>query len=86
MHINEIRDYLERSPRKWLYRDGRMVNTTFVRLKWLATLAQGTLNERINRRAGITDPYIPWKNATYSACRRRHRKELKRRGLKYYGH
>lgn len=48
---NEIRDYLNRAPRKWEYRDGRMLNNTHARLKWLSEIAIGSIDQRINRRA-----------------------------------
>lgn len=74
MNQNEIRDYLERAPKRWTFRCGRMVNHTQARLTWLASLAEGTLNERINRRAGWANDWKPWKNPTYKAVARHKRK------------
>lgn len=85
LHQNEIRDYIQRAPKKWIFRGHQMVNTSHVRLKWLAEIAQGTLNERINRRAGCEDKWIPWKNPVHSSCRRHHRNELRKKGLRYLG-
>jgi hypothetical protein len=85
MHSNEIRDYIERAPAKWQYTGGRMVNTTHVRLKWLSDLARGTINEKINRRAGVEDKFLAWKFPVDSACRRNHRNNLRKRGLKFLG-
>lgn len=77
MNTNEIRDYLDRAPKRWAYRDGKMVNFTGARLKWLASMCQGTLHERINRRAGIVQAWLPWKNAVHSAIRRHRRNQLR---------
>lgn len=84
MHTNEIRDYIQRAPKRWQYQhDGSMVNNTGARLKWLCTLCQGTLNERINRRAGIVEAWIPWKNPVHSSVRRNQRKANKK-GFRFY--
>lgn len=85
IHSNEIRDYLLRAPKRLQFRDGRIVNTTHVRLKWLADIARGDLDTRINRRAGIEDTWKIWGNPVYSACRRHHRNQLRKRGSKYLG-
>ena len=78
MHPNEIRDYIERAPRKWEFRDGRMVNHTHVRLKWLSEIACGTIDQRINRRAGVPDQWRPWCDPTFKAMVRNQRKRLRR--------
>lgn len=82
LHPNEIRDYITRAPKAWFFRDGRMVNTSHVRLKWLADIAQGTLHEKINRRAGICLSHEPWKYPVGSSIRRNGRNKLRKRGLK----
>lgn len=74
MHTNEIRDYLQRAPKKWHFNGARMVNNTRARLTWLASIAAGTLDERINRRAGIEDVWKPWHNPTWKAIARHGRK------------
>lgn len=84
MHQNEIRDYLQRAPKKWFYDGLSMVNTTHVRLKWLSEIARGTLNERINRRAGIVEAWKPFTYPVGSACRRHHRNEMRKRGVRIY--
>jgi hypothetical protein len=76
---NEIRDYIARAPKRWQFNGSSMVNNTGARLTWLASLCKGTLHERINRRAGIVEPWFPFKNAEYSAVRRHRRKVLKRK-------
>lgn len=86
MNQNEIRDYIERGPKKWRFSGGQMVNTTHVRLKWLCEIAHGTLDGKINRRAGIVDLYMPWKYPVGSAIRRHHRNQLRKRGLKSFVH
>ena len=82
MNPNEIRDYIERAPKRWTFSGGRMVNHTHVRLKWLADLARGPIDERINRRAGMSDEWMPWKDPTNSAIRRNHRNALRKRGIR----
>ena len=52
LETNEIRDYLKRAPKRMYFDGRRMVNTMHVRFKWLSEIAIGTLDERINRRAG----------------------------------
>ena len=75
MHTNEIRDYIERAPRKWVIRDGQLVNHTHVRLKWLSESAS---DQRINRRAGVPDQWRPWCDPTFKAMVRNQRKRLRR--------
>jgi hypothetical protein len=53
-NTNEIRDYIERAPKRGLFFNGaQIVSTMHVRLKWLSEIAHGTIDQRINRRAGI---------------------------------
>ena len=80
---NEIRDYLARAPRRFHFDGARMVNTTCVRLKWLSDIARGTLDERINRRAGLQSPWIPWQHPVQSAIRRHHRNEQRKLGMRW---
>ena len=80
LQTNEIRDYLARAPKRWTFNGARMVNHTFARLSWLADLARGTLDARINRRAGIPDDWKPWHNPTDSSIRRHHRRALRLAG------
>lgn len=78
---NEIRDYLSRAPRRFHFDGMRMVNNTAARLSWLASIASGTLDQRINRRAGINDVYRPFKYPAYSSQKRHHRRQM----VKLYG-
>jgi len=71
---NEIRDYVRRAPKRMFFDGMRMVNTMHVRLKWLSSIAMGTLDERINRRAGMPDKWDPWKNPVGSSIRRHARR------------
>lgn len=80
LHANEIRDYVERAPKRLHFDGNRMVNNTDARLTWLASLTRGTINERINRRAGITEIWIPWKYPVGSAVRRNYRNNLRKLG------
>lgn len=78
---NEIRDYVQRAPKRIYFNGQGMVNTMHVRLKWLCEIARGTLDERINRRAGISDPWRPWAFPIESARRRNQRNLMRKKGL-----
>lgn len=72
---NEIRDYVERGPKRRAYSGSRVVNNTRARYIWLADLARGTLNERINRRAGVREEPKPWAFPVGSSTRRHRRRQ-----------
>ncbi len=76
LHQNEIRDYLARAPRRFHFDGMRMVNNSAARFSWLATIASGTLDQRINRRAGVEDAYQPFKYPVYSSQKRHHRRQM----------
>ena len=78
---NEIRDYLSRAPRRFHFDGMRMVNNTGARFAWLASIASGTLDQRINRRAGIEDVFLPFKYPVHSSQKRHHRRQM----VKLYG-
>jgi len=72
MDVNEIRDFLARAPKRCHF-DGRgMVYNTAARYRWLASIADGSIHERINRRAGIVDKWLPWKTPPVLSAQRRH--------------
>ena len=79
LHSNEIRDYLQRAPKRRIIVNGKLVNNTGTRLRWLEQLCRGTLDERINRRASSLSMPYPWKNPISSSIRRhnRHHKAYK---------
>lgn len=77
---NEIRDFINRAPKKWEFRGQYMVNNTYARLKWLSEIAYGTIHAKINRRAGVQDTYRPFHNVTYHAIRRHNRNERRKLG------
>lgn len=72
---NEIRDYVKRAPRRSYFNGSHMVYTMHVRLKWLSEISIGTLDERINRRAGIAARWEPFKFPVGSAMRRHARRQ-----------
>lgn len=76
LHQNEIRDYLARAPRRFHFDGMRMVNNTSARFSWLASIASGTLDQRINRRAGIADVFQPFKYPVHSSQKRHHRRQM----------
>lgn len=75
LETNEIRDYLKRAPKRMYFDGRRMVNTMHVRLKWLSEIALGTIDERINRRAGNPSRWEPWRFPVASAIRRHARRQ-----------
>ena len=80
---NEIRDYIQRAPARCAYNGSQIVWNTHSRLVWLASLARGSIDERINRRAGLVADYQPWKTSPACKARRRHRiNEFRKRGIK----
>ena len=81
LNPNEIRDYLARASSRFHFDGMRMVNNTGARFKWLASIATGTIDQRINRRAGITDDSKPFKYPVYSSQKRHHRRQM----IKLYG-
>lgn len=76
LNTNEIRDYLARAPKRWHFNGLHMVNNTQARFQWLATLLHGTLDERINRRAGLVPRFVPFYSPVTSAIRRNKRRNL----------
>lgn len=83
LHANEIRDYINRAPKKWDFDGLRMINNTHARLIWLASIAHGTLDERINRRAGIKDLWQPWMQPFWVKAAKRHRRNtFRKRGIR----
>lgn len=71
---NEIRDYINRAPPRYQFNGTQIVWNTHSRFKWLTSIAQGSIHERINRRAGIKDYFEPWKQNPISKSSKRHRK------------
>jgi hypothetical protein len=80
---NEIRDYIERAPKR-CYFDGRgIVWNTHARLVWLASLVRGSIHERINRRAGIVEKWCIWKLDPVAKAHKRHRNnEFRKKGIR----
>jgi hypothetical protein len=84
LHPNEIRDYLRRAPKRWSFNGSQMVNNTGARFRWLADLACGTLNKRINRRAGVVNPQQLWQLPPWIASKKRnHRNEMRKHGIRF---
>ena len=83
LDINEIRDYINRAPPRCEFNGHQIVWHTHSRLEWLASIAQGTIHERINRRAGDLDVFKPWNlNQTFKASKRHRRNEFRKRGIR----
>lgn len=77
--INEIHDYRQRAPARCTVDQltGKVKWHTHARLAWLTDISRGSIDERINRRAGIVpDPFKPFHCATQSAVRRHTRRRL----------
>ena len=80
---NEIRDYIQRAPARCVFNGREIVWNTHARLVWLASLARGSMDDRINRRAGIIDTYEPWKmSPVHKAARRNRRNLFRKRGIR----
>lgn len=79
--MNEIRDYIERAPKRFSFNGTRMLNHSHTRLRWLSELAYGTIDDKINRRAGITPAWRPFWNPIQSAIRRNKRRQLQKSGF-----
>lgn len=82
---NEIRDFLSLAPKRLTFNGHGMIDATLVREKWLNTIYQGSLHDKINRRAGIFFTWTPWKTPIRGAIMRNHRNKLRKQGLKYFG-
>lgn len=84
LHQNEIRDYLARAPKRWSFNGSQMVNHFPHRVKWLLELCRGTIDERINRRAGVSFDWLyePWRPSRQqsSYARKERRKNIIRYG------
>lgn len=80
MNSNEIRDYLERAPKRFGFNGYCMVNHTYARYNWLASIARGTLDDKINRRAGIVETLSFWKTPCHSSYKRKLRRVKKFNG------
>lgn len=53
LNVNEIRDFLARAPKRF-YRSGAYCrNPAAVRYRWLAEISEGSIDHRIERRAGV---------------------------------
>jgi hypothetical protein len=85
--LNEISDYVARAPKRWLFTGFQIVNSDPARLAWLLRLAQGTVDEKINRRAGTDMSIQQWKHPVSSSMRRHTRRcniiRYSRKGVVY---
>jgi hypothetical protein len=77
---NEITDYLQRAPKKFYFNGTSMVNTSHIRLKWLSGMASGTIDQKINRRAGIDEQWKPFHNPVQKSRQRQHSNQLRKLG------
>lgn len=85
--VNEIRDFLHRAPPRRVFNGLTVVYHTVPRLKWLMEISTGTIHERINRRAGISDDeWVPWAVPKEWKAKHRHMKnELRKQGKRFLG-
>ena len=80
---NEIRDCIQRAPARCVFDGRQIVWNTHARLVWLASMAHGSIDDRINRRAGLIYEFKPWMmSAEYKATRRHRINEFRKRGIK----
>ncbi|ABM39493.1 conserved hypothetical protein (plasmid) [Polaromonas naphthalenivorans CJ2] len=83
LHSNELRDYILRAPKRWTFNGCEMVNNSEACYRWLEQLCRGTLDQRINRRAGLVEKWFPyWRTPTMKSIKRHHDREH----IKKYGY
>ena len=70
---NEIRDFQKRAPKRFIRTGRSYFNAAAVRYRWLAEISRGTIDERIQRRAGIPIDHDRY-TAIYKSIRRHARK------------
>ena len=85
MHINEIRDYLERAPKRFSFNGCCIVNNCDRRIKWLDEIARGDVNAKINRRSDTVPKYCFYRSASYASYARHQRKIAKKRVINAHG-
>lgn len=83
MKQNEIRDFIERAPKSFVFNGVRSIDLRGVRKVWLAEISAGDIDARINRRAGIGSHRPLYKpNPVFAAVRRHHRNALRKIGIR----
>ena len=83
LHPNELRDYIQRAPKRWSFNGFEMVNNAEACNRWLDQLCRGTIDQRINRRAGMGEKWFPYGPTPIMKSIRRHRA---REHFKKYGY
>ena len=83
IHPNEIRDFVNRAPRPFVFEGQRILDMSRVRGTWLSEMASGSIDDRINRRAGIKKTKLFYKtNTIFASVRRNHRNEMRKIGIR----
>lgn len=84
MEILTIQQFIKKAPSKRLSFNGcQIISHDLVRQQMFNQLLTGSIDQRINRRAGLKTQFNPWKSSPVSKSRYRHRKnELRKRGIR----
>lgn len=84
IHPNEIRDFVNRAPRPFVFEGQRILDMSRVRGTWLSEMASGSIDDRINRRAGFKKGGKPFykTNPIWASVRRNHRNEMRKIGIR----
>ena len=84
--MNEIRDFIERCPKRIRFDGTSIINYDSIRHDWIRYIDSGSIHERINRRSGYIYPipprYAPWRGVRASINRHR-RNQFRIQGLRW---
>ena len=84
--MNEIRDFINRAPRRWRFDGFSIQNYATICREWMTEIDSGTIHERINRRSGYSYPippqYAPWRGV-HASIRRHRRNQFRIMGLRW---
>jgi len=75
IHVNEIRDFLNRAPKRKLGNGPRFFNPAVVRYRWMAEISSGSIDVRIQRRAGLEDRHADYYKPIRKAIARNRQKK-----------
>jgi len=83
LRINEIREYINRTPAQFLFKGYQIFMNIHARLKRLADLAKSSIDDRVKRRAEIINVYQLWKTSpTVKAQNFYHNNELRKADIR----
>ena len=84
--MNEIRDFIERCPKRIRFDGTSIINYDKIRREWIKDIDSGSIHERVNRRSGykVHCPpfYASWRGVRASIQRHR-RNQFRKEGLRW---